>query len=104
MVDADAGGALEAEGIEIIGESATIARASASEDQVGEDGAGARAFARIDRSTGGDQQCHGRRLHAGHFFAEQGEAIGEGVLEVAFGQSLLLLLVAWNYRRGDVDC
>ena len=41
MMDADGGGAQEAERVEIIGELTAVARASAAEDEVGEDGAGA---------------------------------------------------------------
>lgn len=86
VVHADAGGALQTQAVEIVGELFVVAVACAAEDEVGEDGGSAVAIDGVGGGAGGDQEGHRGRLHAGHFFGQEGEAVLKRMLVISFRQ------------------
>jgi len=89
MIDADAGGALKSEAIEIIGQLPAVALARAAQDQIGQDGRQAGPVLRITRRPGRQHERHRRRLHRRHLFAEQGQAVVKRMLEKLLRQAKL---------------
>src|SRR6266446_3512549 len=86
MVTSDAAAALEAEAVEVVGQLAAVADASAAKNKIRKHGGGAAAVDGVRGRARRNDESHGDRLHAGHFFAQQGQSIFKSVLEIPFGQ------------------